>query len=197
MKPQTIVSSIALTAHLFVSPVYAACAYTSESSHTIVRGRFVRCEDASFYLAAAGAYRRYQRDLEAAIAPAGPENREALLERLGISPEFPYDASLEGRVAVVAIDWHAPIVPWAPGTSDIVELKQEPRELNETVRYWWRGSIEACEAIAEWSPIDLWIYPECCDTPGFAAQVCIVTMSYAEPAPDAMSAAIAQILGGL
>lgn len=155
----------------------------------------MRCEDASFYLEAAGAYQRYERDLEAAIARVGPEDRESLLERLGVTPEFPYDATIEGRVVVVAVDWHAPIAPWIRGTSDSVEFREEPREIRETIRYWWRGPIEACEAVAELSSIDLWIYHECCDTPEFSVPVCIIGMSYAEPAVDAMRDAISRILG--
>ena len=195
MKSKDILSSIALTTNLFASPSFAACVYTPESSHTIVRGRFVRCENASFYLEAAGAYQRYERDLEAAVARVGSQNREAFLERLGVTPDFPYDATFEGRVAVVAVDWLASVVAWLPGTSDAVEFKEEPREVHETIRYWWKGSSEACEAIAEWSSIDLWVYQACCDTPEFGAPVCIIEMSYAEPAPDEMRDAISQLLG--
>lgn len=195
MKSAVIISSVALTANFLASPSLAACAYTPESSHTIVRGRLLRCEDASFYLAAAGAYQRYERDLEAALARVGPENGEALLQRLEITPEFPYDSSLEGRVAVVAVDWHARIVPWLRGSSDTLEFKEEPREISEIVRYWWRGAIEACDAVAEFPSIDLWVYPECCDTPEFSAPVCIIGMNYAEPALGEMRDAITQSLG--
>lgn len=179
------------------SQVHAACELTPEASDTIVRGRFVRCENASFHLDAAGAYERYAKDLDDAISRVGPQNRGALFERLGIpmTSDWPYDAFLDDRVAVVAVEWHTSIVPWIPGVSENVELKAEPREFRETIRYWWRGAAQACEAITEWSTVDLWVHAECCDTPSFGAPVCIVRMDYAEPAPAAMSAAIAAMLG--
>jgi hypothetical protein len=195
VKVKAIISSFVVTTQMFAPHAFAACALTAEASHTIVRGRFVRCEDASFYLEASGAYQRYERDFEAAVARVSPENRDTFLERLGVTAEFPYDASLDGRVVVVAADWHALIVPWAQGASEAVDFKEAPREIRETIRYWWRGPIETCEAIAEWSSIDLWVYPECCDTPEFGAPVCLINMSYAEPAPDAMSDAISQMVG--
>ncbi len=134
-----VVSTIAVATHLFSSQVYAACALSPEASHTVVRGRLVRCEDASFYLEASGAYERYERDLEAALVGRGPEYRETLLERLGATPDFPYDETFEGRVAVVAVDWQAPIVPWLGDTSGGIEFKGAPREVRATIRYWWRG----------------------------------------------------------
>jgi hypothetical protein len=196
VKATAFISSAAAAAQLFASNALAQCEMSPAASHTIVRGRFVRCEDASFYLEAAGAYQRYERDFAAALARAGPQNRESLLERLGVTAEFPYDASLEGRVAVVAVDWHASIAPWARGTSQAVEFKEAPREIRETIRYWWRGPIETCEELAEWLSIDLWVYQECCDTFEFGAPVCQIRMSYAEPAPDAMKDALTQAVGG-
>ena len=179
------------------SQTHAACALTPEASDTIVRGRFVRCENASFHLDAAGAYERYAKDLDEAIARVGPQNREALFERLGIAmtSDWPYDAFVDNRVAVVAVEWHTSIVPWIPGVSEAVELKAAPREFRETVRYWWNGTTQDCEAIAEWSTVDLWVHAECCDTPSFGAPVCIIRMDYAEPAPDVMSDAISEIVG--
>jgi hypothetical protein len=183
---------MALIAHSVVSTGYAACAITPESFETLVRGRFVRCEDARFHLEASGAYRIHQRDLEVRLARVGPQNRETLLERIGdalLTPDF------EARVIVVAVDWHVPIVPWLRGVSETVEFKDEPRELRETVRYWWSGAIEACEGIAEASSIDLWAHSECCDTYEFASPVCIVSMRYAEPAPDVIGDAFSALLG--
>jgi len=197
MKRTAIFSSIALITNFGAVPGYAACAYTPDSAHSIVRGRFLRCEDASFYLESSGAYQRYEQDLEAAVSRVGPENRETLLERLGVTPEFPYDDKLEGRIVVVSINSHALIAPWIPGTTEAVEFKGPAREFYQIVRYWWRGSIEACEAMAELSPVDFWVYSECCDTPTFGAPVCLIGMEYAEPATNAMREGMSQALEGL
>jgi hypothetical protein len=100
-------------------------------------------------------------------------------------------------VAVIATELHVPIVPWLRGISESVEFKAQPREFHETIRYWWSGSIEACEAIVPWSYVDLWVHSECCDTPEFEVPVCVVRMHYAEPAPAEMSDAVSEILGDL
>jgi hypothetical protein len=194
MKRTAVVSSATLAANLAIAPAFAACAVTPESYDTLVRGRFVRCENARFHLEASGAYRRHERDLEAALARIAPENRERFLERIGggvLTTEY------EARVAVVDVQWHVPIVPWLPGNSTTVEFKDVPRELGQTIRFWWSASIDACEDMAAWSFVDLWVHSPCCDTFEFQAPVCIVRMSFAEPVSDEMSAALSKALGNL
>ncbi len=194
MLRKVIVSSMAFAATLATSAGYASCGMTPESFETIVRGRFVRCEDARFHLQASDAYRIHERDLERAIDRVGPQNRERLLERLG---DGLLTADFEARVAVVAVDWHVPIVPWLSGLSETVEFKDQPRKFHDALRYWWSGPIETCEGIVEGSPIDLRVHAPCCDTPEFAAPPCIVWMYYAEPVPDAVSRALSALLATL
>jgi hypothetical protein len=194
MNRRVLVSGIALSAHLAAPPASSLCVITPDSADFIVRGRFVRCEDARFHLEASGAYGQYARDIEAALARVKPENRETLLDRLG---EGPWTPEYQARVAVIAIEWLVPIVPWLRGTSEPVEFKEQPRKFHETIRYWWNGSIDACEAVVPWSYVDLWVHSECCDTPEFGAPVCIVSMNYAEPAPAEMSDVVSEILGDI
>ena len=192
MQPNLLISSIVVTSNLVSSPTFASCAITPESSETIVRGRFVRCEDAGPYLESGGAYRAYEQDLETELARRSPESAARLLEILEdslMSPEF------EARVAVVAVESYVFIVPWVTG--DEVEFKDRPREFRDTIRYWWRGSIEQCESIPEYSSISLWIRSECCDTPTFGSPVCIIGMNYAEPPPDGMDEAAAEVFSAL
>lgn len=171
---------------------HAACVGTSEA---VIKGRFVRCEDAKFYLEASGAYDIYERALQDIRANTDPQILETRLERLGVQPGatslLPED--YEARVAVVMIDWRVSIAPWLAGTSDTVETMAPPQALNETVRYWWNGSIEQCEGIQAGSAIQLWVHPPCCDTiPG--SPVCLVTMLYAEETPDKLSDGLAAAL---
>lgn len=188
-----IVLGTVLAAQLAASNAFAACIVTSEVA---ARGRFVRCEDAKFYLEASGAYERYERALEEILARTEPGRRDAVREQLGIDPDATslLRAGYEARVAVVLVEWRASIAPWRPDSSDAVELVAEPQELYETARYWWNGSIESCESIVGGAAIDLWVHPPCCDS-GPASPICMVSMSYAEPAPDEMSRALSEVLG--
>ena len=193
-KPILLTCSIAAT--ITVAQARALCA--PESIHTLVRGHFVSCENAESFLQAGGIYERYERDLEAVIGRVGEENREEVLRRMELyeSPLSPLNPGFEARVIVIAVDWHASIAPWTPGTSDVVEFKEEPRETSGTMRYWWRGSVQACEQMTALSQLDLWVYPECCDTFEFAAPVCILEMDNAELAPTAMSDALSLAVEG-
>src|SRR5690606_193005 len=141
--PNIVVLGTVLAAQLAASNAYAACIVTSEVA---ARGRFVRCEDAKFYLEASGAYERYERALEEILARTEPGRRDAVREQLGIDPDATslLRAGVEARVAVVLVEWRASIAPWRPDSSDAVELVAEPQELYETARYWWNGSIESC-----------------------------------------------------
>ena len=188
MKRKALISCAVLTANIVSSPGFASCALTPESADTIVRGRFVRCEDARSYLEAGGAYRTYERDLERELERRSPESAARLLELLEDSLMSP---AFEARVAVIAVESYVQIVPW--GAASAVEPKDRPHELRETIRYWWTGSIEQCESIAEYSPVDLWVHSECCDVPTFSAPVCIIGMNYAEPLPDAMNDAVSEV----
>jgi hypothetical protein len=187
-------SSIAVT--MATSQANALCAQTPESTQTIVRGQFVRCENAASFLRASGANQQYERDLEAAIDRVGEENREELMRRLQEAPSSPLSADFEARVVVIAVDWYASILPWVPGASSSVEFTEEPREFLGTMQYWWQGSVQACEQITALSPLDLWVFPECCDTFEFAAPVCIIEMDYAELAPASMSDALTLAIEG-
>ena len=195
-KPILLTGSAA--ALIAVAQVNALCALTPESTHDLVRGRFVGCEDAVSFLQAGGVFEEYERDLEAAVERVGKENREELMRRLRLqeSASSPLSTEFEARVIIVALDWHASIAPWIPDTSDSVEFKEEPREVQGTMQYWWRGSVQACEQMTSLSPLDLWVFPECCDTVEFAAPVCIIEMDYAELAPAHMSDALTLAIEG-
>ena len=107
MLHKVIASSMALGATLAASTGYASCGMTP----AIVRNDCARplrslSRTPGSVCRLAMHYRIHERDLERAIDRVVPQNRERLLERLG-------DARLrEARVAVVAVDWHVPIVPW-------------------------------------------------------------------------------------
>jgi hypothetical protein len=187
-KPMLLTCSIAVT--LAVAQAKALCA--ADTAHTIVRGHFVACENADAYLQAVGIYERYERDLEAVIDLVGEENREEVIRRMELyeSPLSPLNPDFEARVIVIEVDLQASIALWARGNSDVIEFKEDPRETQGTMRYWWRGSVQTCEQMTALSQLDLWVYPECCDTFEFAAAVCILEMDYAELAPAVMSDAL-------
>lgn len=182
MKRNAFVLSVVFIANLASTPSFASCTNTPEASETIVRGRFVRCEDAKFYLEAGGAYRSYEQDLERELARRSSASAARLLELLKDSLLAP---NYEARVAVVTVEAHVSIVPWAIGES--VQFKDQPRGFHETIRYWWNGSIDQCDGLTENSSIDLWIHSDCCDTFMFGSPVCIIGMNYAEPVPDGMN----------
>jgi hypothetical protein len=193
-KPILLACSIAAT--LAGAQAMALCA--ADSAHTLVRGHFVACENAEPSLQAVGIYERYERDLEAVIDLVGEENREEVLRRMELyeSPLSPLNPDFEARVIVITVNWRASIAPWTRGTSDLVEFKEEPREFQGTMRYWWRGSIQVCDRMAALSQLDLWVFPECCDTFEFAAPVCILEMDNAELAPTVMSDALTLAIEG-
>lgn len=122
---------------------------------------------------------------------------EIRLERMGLQPDatsfLPED--YQARVAVVFIDWYTSIVPWRPEDLGAVEFMADPQELNEVIRYWWSGLLEDCDAIQGGTTIDLWIRPPCCDTiPG--SPECIVSMRYADRAPDELTDSLTTALAG-
>jgi hypothetical protein len=149
---------------------------------TAVRGRFVRCESASFHMQASGADRIIERELERRLAETDPRFHDRLRE----SHRVP-----EGLVAVILVEGQVNVTPWQPGQSTTAEQVGEPQRLAEYVRYWWSGPPEACEQREPWSMIDLWIHSPCCDTFPVADAACMVRMRYAEPAPDAVRAVLA------
>jgi hypothetical protein len=91
---------------------YAACVATSD---TLVRARFVGCEDAKFHLEASGANEIYERSLQEIFARTEPRFHEGVRERLGIEPDATsiLPADFEARVAVVTVDWRVSIAPGA------------------------------------------------------------------------------------
>lgn len=191
-RRRIVVVWVALLAHFAASNGNASCVATSELA---VRARFVRCEDAKFYLEASDAYSIYEQALEEILAHTDPQFHEVVRERLGVDRDatslLPPD--YEARVAVVMVDWRASIAPWRPDISDTVEIITQPQEFYETVRYWWNGSNESCEDMLGGTAVDLWVHPPCCDTiPGMP--VCLVSMSYAEPAPETISEALSRAL---
>jgi hypothetical protein len=193
-KPILLTCSIAGV--IAVAQAKALCA--PESAHTLVRGHLVGCENADPFLQAVGIYELYERNLEAVIDLVGEENRAEVLRRMELyeSPLSPLNPDFEARVIVIAVDWRASIAPWTRGTSEVAEFKEEPRETQGTMRYWWRGSVQACEQMTPMSQLDLWVYPECCDTFEFPAPVCILEMDNAELAPTAMSDALTLAVEG-
>lgn len=82
-RRKIVVLGTALLPHFVASNGYAACVATSEIA---VRARFVRCENASFYLEASGARGIYERPLEEILARTEPRFHEAVRERNG--PRF-------------------------------------------------------------------------------------------------------------
>lgn len=189
-KFAALATAVAFTASATAPPVHAACVLTTDAADSIVRGQFIRCDDAAFYLQASGAYQYYEEDLENAIERVGESNRGELMQRLLETPLLPLHPDFDARVIVIATDLRATIAPWRPGSSTTVELRGEPQEVRETSRYWWQGSIDACDNLAPSSTVVLRVYAERCDTYEFPAPVCIVQMNSAEFATPGMTAAL-------
>lgn len=158
----------------------------------------MRCEAAKFYWDASGADRAIQEGVDRELAHVDPRVREQVLERLRQQQALPGQRHLQFQfVAVVLVDWQASTsAPWQPDVSQVVELRDRPREFHELVRYLWRGPAEACEG-PQWSPVDLWVTYPCCDTPFLAGDDgCLMRMNYAEPAPAPMRDALWKALNG-
>ena len=191
---KSLLNSIAIGAGLAAGTGYASCSVEYE---TVVRGRFVRCESASFYWDASGADRAIQETWDRALAQHDRSVHERLRERWREQDLLPgLHRPQFNLVAVVRVDWQAfTTAPWRPEVSDVVELRDEPREFYQTVRYLWSGPAEACEGAAEWSSVDLWVTYPCCDTLSLPGEDgCLVRMNYAEPAPVPMRDALSKAL---
>jgi hypothetical protein len=182
---------MAVAVNVWTANVEASCLVTAE---TVVRGRFVRCEEAQFYWDASGGdaavLASVERELGSDDTPLRNQRRARLLEGLPdpLGPPAKF-------VVVVSREWQVSTTPWQPpAVSTTVELVGPPQELRETVRYLWRGPPEACETTPAGSYVDLWIIGPCCDTPILTGGACLMQMSYAEPAPAPLRKALASVL---
>ena len=185
--------TMAIAASVWTANGEAACEVTAE---TVVRGRFIRCEDARFYWDASGGdsavLESVERELASRDAASRDRRRARILEQLPdpLGPPAKF-------VAVVLREWQVSTTPWQPpDVATSVEHVDGPEELRETVRYLWRGPPEACDTTPQWSYVDLWITAPCCDTPILTGGACLMLMNYAEPAPAPLREALVSALDG-
>ena len=97
---------------------------------------------------------------------------------------------------MVYVDWRAyTTAEWDREVSTPIEIESEPQQLQETVRYLWRGPADVCKDAVPGSSIDLWVVHPCCDyEPG--PDGCLMHMNYAQPAPEQMRKALSKALDG-
>ena len=200
---QRSILALAVAASVWTANSDASCVVISE---TVVRARFIRCEDARFYWDASGGDAAVLESVERELALGDAASRERAAgdaasrdrRRARILSGLPDPLGPpEKFVAVVYVEWQASTSPWQPpDVSKSVELVGAPGEFRQIVRYLWRGTPEACETTTEGSYVDLWITGPCCDTPVLAEGACLMRMNYAEPAPAPLRKALASALDG-
>jgi hypothetical protein len=184
--------ALAVGASLSTQTAHASC--TLEYS-TVVRARFIRCDNAQFYWDASGGDRALHDAIERELAAADPGTRELRRERIYAQlPEGPLGPQSK-FVVVMHIDWQVSTTPWQPPHTAALALIGEPRKVGENVRYLWHGPPEACEA-SPGTSVDLWVTSACCDTYPSAEDGCRIVMSYAEPAPAPLREVLVKALEG-
>lgn len=176
--------SIAIPISVAATIGHATCLATSDR---IVRGQFVRCENASFHHEASGANLAVQRELDRALATTDAALHDRVRESYRLPPP--------GLVVVVSVHWQVSIDPWNSARPGTVEFHGEPREVYENVRYLWQGPPDVCENTEAWAAVDLRVTYPCCDTL-LGDEGCRITMNHAQPAPDLLRSALTQLLPG-
>jgi hypothetical protein len=183
--------ALTLCASVSTPTAYASCVLEYS---TVVRARFIRCESAQFYWDASGGDRAVHEAIERELDLSDPRTRE--LRRARIYQGLPNPLGPRSKfVAIVHIDWQVTTTPWQPPYTATVELRSDPRNVRETVRYLWHGPPEACNA-APGTSVDLWVTGACCDTLSTAEEGCRIQMSYAEPAPEPLRRVLVKALEG-